>query len=760
MNIDRLQRAFQSDQDQAIARLAVRRGWITEEQASGKIDALLTREQIFELTEQHLKEELTRMALSRASSMPAEVQAALSDPAMNLSEFTLVSRLGRGGVGEVWKAWDRQLHRWVAIKRPLALPSSDDALERFRREVQATSRLAHPNIVPIYRVAEHDGRPYIVMQLVRGRPAHELRLPVRRALEVMRFVGLALHHAHENGVVHRDLKPANIMIDPDGSGVWVLDFGLANLVESRTMTATGTVMGTPSYMSPEQARGDAEARRPATDVYSLGATLYELLTGRPPFVGEQVAEIVHKILETEPPAPRFLNPDLPRDVETIVLKAMEKSIARRYSSALDFAEDLQRYLDGEPIRAKPASVGYRLKKRMAKHRGLVAVAAASALVLAGYGAYVAAERGQQRRAQPHFDVGLDRARTLDRLWSLPDPAPIDATFDEAVRNFQKAMEIDPIRGEAALQIARLYYERGNDAEALKYCDEAIRRSPDLATAYLQRALIRLEEFEERRHHRGQESGPLEERIQEDLRRVLQWNQEAPELQYARGMLEFAQGNYAEAGRILESYLARVPTDWRALAWCAHAYVHVPDPAKTVAYADRAIRLRPRSMPLYGFRGNARVQMKDWDGAIEDYTRALELRRDSPGVYSNRAWAWVQKKEFEKGIADMTRAIELAPKNASHYAHRGRFRAANKDPRGALEDFDQAARLDPQSVDALTGRGRARRALGGGALEDYLQAARILEARSDWRGAEKLYLEVLSEDRARVEPLLKIVQEKR
>jgi hypothetical protein len=323
----------------------------------------------------------------RDGVLPPEAAAAAADPQRALAEFVLVTPLGQGGTAEVWKAWDRRLDRWVALKICMVMADSASARERFEREALAVARLSHPGIVQVFQVGTDRGRSYLVMPYIDGRTLEGAELPPRRAIEVMHAVALAVEHAHAQGVVHRDLKPGNILVDRDG-GVRVLDFGLAFLREqaSQRLTRPGEVLGTASYMAPEQARGDPEAHETAIDVYGLGATFYFLVTGRAPFVGDRLAAVLAKVVNAELVAPSRVRPELDPRIDAVVLRAMDKDPRRRYPTAAAFAEDLQRILDDravEPARAAPpAGAGAGLVRRHASMAVAAAAALAGAAVIA------------------------------------------------------------------------------------------------------------------------------------------------------------------------------------------------------------------------------------------------------------------------------------------------------------------------------------------------------------------------------------------
>jgi hypothetical protein len=274
------------------------------------------------------------------SSEPEEVLRAASRPANVFGKYVLVSPLGKGAMGAVYKAWDRGLRRWVAIK--VLLATSDPGLVlRFRREAETAAAIQHPNIVPIYDIGESAGRPFLVMKFVEGSTLSGMSLSLEQACDVTLQAAKGVAFAHERDVVHRDLKPGNVMVDGSGH-IYVMDFGLAkDLYSGAGLTKPGTVMGTPSYMPPEQASGKNGEVDRSSDVYALGAILYELLTGRPPFHDPRVMETIRQVLEDPVRAPSTLRPGIPAGIERFILKALEKDKRNRYPTASVFARALE-----------------------------------------------------------------------------------------------------------------------------------------------------------------------------------------------------------------------------------------------------------------------------------------------------------------------------------------------------------------------------------------------------------------------------------
>jgi WD40 repeat protein/tRNA A-37 threonylcarbamoyl transferase component Bud32 len=310
--------------------------------------------------------------------------ALAADLKPTLPDYEILGELGRGGMGVVYKARDIRLNRLVALKMILAKAGSS-ALERFRKEALAVARLRHPNIIQIYGVGYSNEQPYIALELAEGGSlAARLRgepLPPAQAAQLVEVLANAMHAVHRQGVIHRDLKPANVLLSQDGMPK-ISDFGLAKQINAEGVNAThsGAILGTPSYMAPEQARGDIGNISPATDVYALGVLLYELLTGSPPFRAESVLQTLQLVCDNEAVPPRQLQPHCPRDLETICLKCLQKNPSRRYESAEALADDLRRFIEGKPIHARPVGIAERLAKWAARYPAVAALMTLSFLI--------------------------------------------------------------------------------------------------------------------------------------------------------------------------------------------------------------------------------------------------------------------------------------------------------------------------------------------------------------------------------------------
>ena len=338
-------------------------------------------------------------------------------------DYEITRELARGGMGVVFEARQISLNRVVALKMILAGQLANETdVRRFYTEAEAAANLDHPGIVPIFEVGQHEGQHYFCMGFVEGQSlSHRLAegpLPAREAAELIRRVSEAIEYAHRRGVIHRDLKPANILLDPNGNPR-VTDFGLAKKIQGDSgLTGSGQIMGTPSYMPPEQAGGKRGEVGPAADVYALGATLYALVTGRPPFQAATPMDTVIQVISDEPVPPRRLNASIPRDLETICLKCLMKESGKRYPSAAALADDLGRYLAGEPIVARAVGQTERMVK-WAKRRpvvtGLIAGVAAVTLIglISTTLAMLAAKAQTELAEQRLYDV---RMNLVQRYW--------------------------------------------------------------------------------------------------------------------------------------------------------------------------------------------------------------------------------------------------------------------------------------------------------------------------------------------------------
>ncbi|MDP3980198.1 MAG: HEAT repeat domain-containing protein [Chlamydiota bacterium] len=329
-----------------------------------------------------------------------------------IGNYEIIRQVGKGAMGVVYESVQEGLHRKVAIKvLPHHLAQDRTYVRRFKNEAEAAAKIRHPHIATIYDYGEADGQPYIVMEFLEGETLEDLlqkgALSNEEGLDIVMKIADGLSYAHENGVIHRDIKSGNIMVGPDCK-VSLMDFGLAKMENSTMITIEGTILGTPAYMSPEQARGNPNEKIGKTsDIYSFGILMYEIFTGQLPFQAQNQLAILKRVLEEEPVAPIRMNPEIPIDLQTIILKAIEKTPARRYATMADLLDDLRRFRSGEPILAKPAGVGTKIIRKVKKAKSVFIVATvASVLVLLAVGFFML----RQKQIEKHHQRILKEAQ--------------------------------------------------------------------------------------------------------------------------------------------------------------------------------------------------------------------------------------------------------------------------------------------------------------------------------------------------------------
>jgi serine/threonine-protein kinase len=469
-------------------------------------------------------------------TLPEEVAIAAQNRDNIIGKFVLVRLLGRGGMGEVFKAWEKTLRRYVAIKFILA--DTEEDRKRFFREAQTAAKLEHENIAPVYEVGVVGGgkRPFIVMKYIEGVMLGHAKLTLRQKVRAMRDAARAIEYAHQKGVIHRDLKPSNVMIEPlarEGSSVgrrdpkdgafkvYVMDFGLAREINIKSsLSADGMVIGTPQYMAPEQALGHSKDVDAQSDVYALGSTLYELVTDEPPFTGNNPYNILCQVVEKEPRAPRSINRALPVELETIILKCLEKDKERRYASAAELADELDRYLEGEPILAKPAGVVTRVYKRVRKHPLAYALSATTVLAvlaavfitvfLSGRTASLETDRQtaltEKKQAQEKLakerdeavalmrqaaNVSLQAALQLRRSGKNQEMRqflmPLQSSYEAALKRAPDLAELDYLMG-------RMHRLLLDDARALEFQNQALKKEPGFLPALYERVVLQSKKY--------------------------------------------------------------------------------------------------------------------------------------------------------------------------------------------------------------------------------------------------------------------------
>ncbi len=434
--------------------------------------------------------------VDRPSRKSGEIAPGDLETLPRIPGFVFDRLIGSGGMGRVFKARDKTLDRWVAIK----LLRSDDpeTLARFAREARAQAGIQHDHVCPVYEVGEVDGRPYIVMAFVDGVTLLDAveEIGLEATVSVVADAADALHAAHRTGLIHRDIKPSNIMVEyfeDQGWHGWVMDFGIAQETTGDDLTVTGATLGTPAFMSPEQVQGGRGGCDRRTDVYGLGATLYRALVGRAPYEGSGAVDILLQVVSSEPPAPRTIKPGIPRDLETIILKCLDKDPSRRYDSAAALAADLRLFLGGEPIQARRAEWTYRAVKVVRKHRLSAAVIAGSILMVGIIGGLALHSVWQARQETVLSQVFAQEVKQMEttmqkaHLLPLHDIRPAIGEVRDRMKRLESRMkeEGSPAKGPGHYALGRGHLVLEQWPEALRHLRltwDGGYRNPDVAYA--------------------------------------------------------------------------------------------------------------------------------------------------------------------------------------------------------------------------------------------------------------------------------------
>ncbi|WP_224361502.1 serine/threonine-protein kinase [Hyalangium versicolor] len=517
--------------------------------------------------------------------------AAGAFPVPGWERYQFVRLLGEGGMGQVFLSYDPRLRRNVALK--FVRGQGPELVSRLISEARAQARVDHESVCHVHEVGEVQGLPYIAMQHVNGHPLSSFTdtLTVTQKAMVVRDAALGIHAAHGVGLIHRDIKPSNILVEQTPEGrlrPYVLDFGLARDWRSKGLTETGAVLGTPHFMAPEQARGEVTRLDWRADVYSLGATFYHLLTGKLSVPGENALEVLNKIATTEPRPPRSIDPRIPQDLEAIVLKCLEKERSARYDSMLALIEDLDRFLAGEPVKARSAGLGYQLYKKARKHRRMVAVAAAALLAVAGALGWAVYTRSQAARLQVFtrdITEKVERIESLARLTALSpihDTRTLRDTLLREVSALEKdSQEAGPLaEGAVRYGQGRAYLALDEDRKALEKLEAAWAagfQEPRVAFALAQvmSRLYRQERLEAarlavQRGQTGQPASPPHQRIESRYRQgataYLKLSEKADDFSPVWGgaLIAFYDEDFDEALKQLDSMKASEPWRYEAL----------------------------------------------------------------------------------------------------------------------------------------------------------------------------------------------------
>src|SRR6266496_1218062 len=653
-----------------------------------------------------------------------------------VGDYELLAVVGRGGQGVVYRARQKSLNRTVALKViGLGHWATEAHLKRFRREAEAAASLEHSGIVPIYEVGEHDGSCYFSMKFVQGGQLDELvkhtPLSIRQAMELIAKVARTVHYAHEHGILHRDIKPGNILLDAKGEPQ-LTDFGLARLVETEsTVTRTLEVLGTPSYMAPEQAAGTNAKLTSAIDVYGLGAVLYQLLTGHPPFAGGTTYETIKLLLETNPRQPRLWNPKIDRDLSTICLKCLEKDPKRRYPSALAFAEDLERCLKHEPIQARRTGVVGRGKKWLQRNPTVAAVVALSLALITALGVIIWKSDLLRRPAAagiavlPFENLSNDREdasfadgvqdELLTKLAKIADLKVISRTSVMGYQGKQNTHEIGKALGVshvlegsvrktgAWLHINTQLIDARTDAHV--WAEEYDRDVKDMfavQSEIAQEVAKQLHAKISRAEKLAIERPPTVDLTAFDL------YSRAKNLVVTASSISTAKAKLLEAADLLNQAVAHDSSFFQAYCQLASTHNqlyffgddHTPARLRLAeAAVQAAFRLRADAAEAHLVRAeNLYYGYLDYDGAFAELDIARHTLPNEPRLFELNGYIERRRGRWEECTRNLERAIDLDPRNvdllqqiALSYGHLGRYSEEKS-------VFDRVLAIEPNDIE--------------------------------------------------------------
>ena len=624
----------------------------------------------------------------------------------SFGDYELLEEVGRGGQGVVFRAHQKSLNRTVALKIiGLGQWATEAHLRRFRLEAKAAASLEHPGIVPIYEVGERDGSCYFSMKFIEGGQLDAIirrePMPPQRAVELILNIARTVQYAHEHGILHRDIKPGNILLDQKGEPR-LTDFGLARLVETEsTVTRTKDVLGTPSYMAPEQATGNNAQISNATDVYGLGAVLYQLLTGHPPFAGGTTYETIKLLLEMEPRHPRLLNSKIDRDLSTICLKCLEKDPTRRYSSALGLAEDLERWLKHEPILARHIGIFARSKKWV-RRNPTGALLAASLIALAAAAVWIISKSELIRRpittgiaVMPFENLSDDKDQAFfadgvqdDILTKLAKIAGLKVISRSSVMQYRGKQDVRQIgnalgvshvlegtvrRTAGKLHVNAQLVDARTDQDI--WAEEYDRNSSDvfaIETQVAQSVANRLRAKVSSREQAAMQERPTMDLVAYDL--------------YVQATLLIDNANSQERGRQGNSYLKAIELLNEAIT---------RDPSFLLAYCRLA-----QANDEYYYMGFDRMPAR-LDLAKSAIDSAFRLKPDSGDVHLALGWHFYHGYlDYDRARHELALAARSLPNDPRIFEWLGYIDRRQGRWNDALRDFERAMELDPRDTRIL------------------------------------------------------------
>ncbi|MFH0887667.1 MAG: DUF874 family protein [Planctomycetota bacterium] len=685
-------------------------------------------------------------------------------------KYLLEKKLGQGGMGVVYLASDAILKRQVALK--IMLLKSEEMIERFTREAQAMAKLKHPNIIQVYEVGTADKCHYFTMDYIKGASLEDFindkkhRSTHRRVAEIIRDIASALDYAHRQGIIHRDIKPSNILIDLNNHP-YLMDFGLAKEVTGldRSLTLSGSIMGTPDYMSPEQARGNKKMINHRSDIFSLGATLYHSLSGHPPFRGDELYQVLDQVVNKDPiPPSRFIR-GLPKDLETICLKCMDKEQERRYQTGRELANDISRYLAGESISAKPISVVTRIFKRGKKNKtAMFSILVTAVILIAVVISLMISSASKNRQIEEYRQKAYEsfKENKFEEVLAMCNKILAFLPHDEEIKGLLRKSESAIKEKEERIQ---------TEKEKAKFEEDKMRLEKDRAKVEEEKMRLEKEKIEAEREKMRveKERAKAEEekmRVEKELTKA-----ESDKMQKAKEIREKAKAildrvsagihspddrikaandalkidpSYGDAYQVMGysykdkkdyikayEYFTKAIENTPTLAYSYYeraiitAYFYQNYPASIPDF-NKVIELDPKGYIGYASKGIIDFYLGNYDDAIVDCNKAIELKSNDGDSYNVRGYAYYQKGELKSAIADFSEAIKLIPDSERAYTNRGAAYYVLGQFDKALADYNEAIKINPNYTLPYNNRGNLYRKQGKYdlAMAEYNKAIKI------------------------------------
>ncbi|MEK7485008.1 MAG: tetratricopeptide repeat protein [Planctomycetota bacterium] len=640
-----------------------------------------------------------------------------SDP-KSFGKYEVLRHLADGGMGIIYQVRHRELNQIYALKTIIAgEQASEEMIQRFYREAQTLAKLHHPGIVQTVDFGREGNNYYAVMEFVEGKTLHELiqeQLDWKKGVQMIKKVLEALYYAHTQGIIHRDLKPHNIFVMEDGTPK-IGDFGLAknkNIITPQDkLTQSGVILGTPAYMPPEQAAGEIDKLDARTDIYSIGICLYEVLTGRCPYEGDTVNELFFKVLNEEPKPPSYWKPTVSKNLDIIVLKAIDKRKHKRYPTALAFALDLDRFLNGNPIQAKPISRGEKIAKWSKRHRQILFFLLLLLILLSGvifYGIWREI-RTQENLTKQHFVTAQE---SEEDARSVLTPSERTSLLLKSFNLFSFMVSSHPKDS---------LFEKEQWRVGKKLLQSALQEHEYGLAWYVAQELQDLSSI------KTEEKKAILAQVQKQQQQISIQQQIQKQEQEAELCIQ--NEKYEDALALYRQILKIHPQSAKAYFQCGSMNVLLSEPQKALADLNQAIQLDVELPEAYHFRSEAKLLLLEENpknpvdiqlSALKDINEAIRLKSDYWKAYLVRARIKEEMKNIDGALQDCNLVIQSLPNFDDAYYQRGLIRLEKGENGGALDDFNKSIELNPQFAEAYYIRGYLKQSLKdiSGALQDY------------------------------------------